>query len=58
VTLQYRRQDGALSVRSVRVETVVMERSLTLLNVVDTETGERRQYQLRNIEKSAPLRSI
>ena len=58
MTLQYRRQDGALSVRSVRVETVVMERSLTLLNVVDTETGERRQYQLRNIEKSAPLRSI
>lgn len=54
VTLHYRRKDGSLSVRTVRVERVVMERSATLLNVVDVENGERRQYELRFVERAEP----
>lgn len=54
VRLHYRRKDGSLSVRTVRVERVVMERSATLLNVVDVEGGERRQYDLRFVERAGP----
>jgi len=54
LTVHYRKQNGGLSVRTVRLETVVMERSLTLLNTVDVTTGERRQYQLHAIEKAVP----
>ncbi len=35
LTIHYRRKEGSLSVRTVHVETAVMERSITLLNVVD-----------------------
>lgn len=37
---------------SVRIESVVMDRTLTLLNVRDTETGERRQYPLHAVERT------
>ncbi len=46
----FRRADGSLSRRTVRLETLVLERSLTLLNCVDLETGERRQYRLDKVE--------
>lgn len=52
VELHYRRKDGQLSRRTVRVEKVVMERTLTLLSVVDVETGERRQYELHRVERA------
>lgn len=55
VTVHFRRKDGTLSVRTVRIETVVMDRSLTLLNVVDMGTGERRQLPLRFIEKAVAV---
>jgi predicted DNA-binding transcriptional regulator YafY len=46
----FRRADGALSRRTVRLEQLVLERSLTLLNCVDVETQERRQYRLDRVE--------
>ena len=46
----FRRADGSLSRRRVRLETLVLERSLTLLNCVGVETGERRQYRLDKVE--------
>lgn len=55
VTLHVRRKEGSLSVRTVRIEQVVMERTLTLLNVVDVETNERRQYHLTAIEHAAKV---
>lgn len=48
----YRRREGSLSVRTVRIERVVMERSETRLNVVDVESGERRQYALHHLERA------
>ena len=56
VTLSYRRKEGSLSVRTVRIEKVVMERSQTMLNVVDVADGERRLYPLHLIEKAVIAR--
>ncbi|MBX7099666.1 MAG: HTH domain-containing protein [Myxococcaceae bacterium] len=50
--VEYRRREGSLSVRTVRIERVVMERTETRLNVVDVETGERRQYALHHLERA------
>lgn len=50
LTVHYRRRDQSLSVRTVHVESVVLERGGTLLNVVDVEDGERRQYNLAHVE--------
>lgn len=49
--------DGArgLTTRTVRVETVVMERTMTLLNCHDLDIDEARQFQLHKIQ-SAELR--
>jgi predicted DNA-binding transcriptional regulator YafY len=52
VELCYRRADDKVSVRTVTIERVVMERTTTLLNVVDTTTKERRQYTLSRIERA------
>lgn len=52
VTVHYRRKEGSVSIRTVRIEKVVMERSSTLLNVVDVEDGQRRQYPLHLIERA------
>jgi predicted DNA-binding transcriptional regulator YafY len=56
VTVHYRRKEGSLSVRTVRIAKVVMERSSTLLNVVDVEDGQRRQYPLHLIERATVAR--
>jgi predicted DNA-binding transcriptional regulator YafY len=53
--LRYRSADGIVSARTVRIEGVVMERSLTLLNCIDTEKGERRQFRLDRIEHAATV---
>lgn len=50
LSVRFRRADGSVSARRVRLDTVVMERTTTLLNVVDVETGERRQYPLHQVE--------
>ncbi len=50
--LRFRRADSSVSERTVRIERVVLERSRTLLNVVDVESGERRQYPLDHVERA------
>lgn len=57
VGLAYRRADGSLSRRTVAIERVVLERSQTLLNVVDLETHERRQYPLHRVESARVITS-
>lgn len=48
----YRKANDALSTRNVRIESLVMERTLTLLNCVDESTGEKRQLRLDRIERA------
>ena len=50
LTVRYRKSDGALSARTVKIQSIVMERSLTLLNCVDIDDGARRQYRLDRFE--------
>jgi predicted DNA-binding transcriptional regulator YafY len=56
--VSYRRKDGSLSVRTVRIEQVIVDRATTLLNVVDSETKERRQYALHSIERAEILKPM
>lgn len=51
--LNYRSANGELSARQVRIQSIVMERSLTLLNCADAATGEKRQYRLDRVEAAA-----
>ncbi len=48
--LRYVDSNGVRTLRTVRLDTVVMERSLTLLNVDDLDKNERRQFRLDRIE--------
>ncbi len=54
VELTYRgaRRTDALRTRLVRIESIVMDRSETLLNTVDTDTGDERQLRLHRIEQA------
>lgn len=47
--IRYRGADGVMSTRVVRLVSVVLERSLTLLNCDDLDKGERRQFRLDRI---------
>lgn len=38
--------------RTVKIKNVVFDRAVTLLNIVDVETGEERQFRLDRIEKA------
>ncbi len=51
--LRYRGADGQVSERHVRVEQVVLERSLTLLNCVDLDKGAPRQFRLDRVLAAA-----
>ncbi len=55
--IRYQGAGDAVSVRLVRVVSVVMERSQTLLNCDDLDKGERRQFRLDRILEAdlAPL---
>lgn len=48
--IRYAGAHGATSIRTVRVERVVLERSMTLLNGVDLDKGEQRQFRLDRVE--------
>lgn len=48
----YRSSNGELKQRVVRIESVVMERTLTFLNCVDEGLGEKRQFRLDRIERA------
>jgi predicted DNA-binding transcriptional regulator YafY len=55
--IRYHGAGDVISTRTVRVVSVVMERSLTLLNCDDLDKGERRQFRLDRILEAvvAPL---
>ncbi len=44
--VRYLKTDNNESARDVKIESILMERSLTLLSCVDINTGEKRQYRL------------
>jgi predicted DNA-binding transcriptional regulator YafY len=49
IRIRYRGADGTITSRAVRIESAVMERSVTLLNCDDLDKGERRQFRLDRI---------
>lgn len=51
--VDYRRSNQEVSRRRVALTGLVLERSQTLLNVEDVQTGERRQYALDRLERAA-----
>ncbi|HEV3062697.1 MAG TPA: HTH domain-containing protein [Vicinamibacterales bacterium] len=53
--MRYAGAHGTTSIRTVRVERVVLERSLTLLNGVDLDKGEPRQFRLDRVEWAEAL---
>ncbi len=52
VKLKFRRADQSLSERTVRIDRLVLERTRTLLNVVDVRDGSVRQYPMDQIERA------
>jgi predicted DNA-binding transcriptional regulator YafY len=56
--IRYRAADGFSSTdRTVRIETVVMERAVTLLNCHDLDKNEARQFRLDRIESAKVVAS-
>ena len=53
----YRKADGVRSPRLVKLKSVVMDRSLTLLNCLDLETQEDRQFRLDRIESATVVKT-
>lgn len=52
VRLRYRKKDGSQNERAVRIESIVLERTETLLNCVDVESQEKRQLRLHQVERA------
>jgi predicted DNA-binding transcriptional regulator YafY len=50
--IAYRNSNGELTERTVRIETVVLERTLTFLNCHDDGLAEKRQFRLDRIESA------
>ena len=48
----YRNSNGEATRRRVRIESLVMERTLTLLNCVDEDIAQKRQFRLDRIERA------
>jgi predicted DNA-binding transcriptional regulator YafY len=53
--ITYRDANGAKTERTIEIETVLMERSQTVLVCKDREKGEKRSFRLDRIEAAAPL---
>lgn len=53
--IRYRSGTGEITYRRVRIEQVVMERSLTLLHCMDLDKNEGRQFRLDRIETAEVL---
>ena len=51
--LTYRNSNGELTKRRVRIESLVMERTLTLINCFDEALGDKRQFRLDRIEAAS-----
>jgi predicted DNA-binding transcriptional regulator YafY len=58
VRIRYQGADRTVSTRIVRIRTVVLERSQTLLNCDDLDKGERRQFRLDRILEATPVLTI
>jgi predicted DNA-binding transcriptional regulator YafY len=56
--IQYRDSSGKVSTRTVRIQRVLMERSLTLLTCEDAASGESRTFRLDRIERARVAPSI
>jgi predicted DNA-binding transcriptional regulator YafY len=52
LSISYRNANGELTKRRVKVSSVVMDRSVTLLNCDDLDKGDRRQFRLDRIESA------
>ncbi len=50
--IRYRGKDEIVTQRTVRVEGLVLERTETLLNCVDLDKNERRQFRLHRVERA------
>ena len=48
--IQYRSANETITSRKVRLQSVVMERSITLLNCKDLDKDEARQFRLDRVE--------
>jgi predicted DNA-binding transcriptional regulator YafY len=57
VRVRYRRNDGTTGQRTVRIESVFMERAMTLLECEDVDTRERRNLRLDRIEAAHLVQS-
>jgi predicted DNA-binding transcriptional regulator YafY len=51
--LTYRNANGETTKRRVRIESLVMERTLTLINCFDEAVGDKRQFRLDRIEAAS-----
>ena len=51
--LTYRNGNGEVTKRRVRIESLVMERTLTLINCFDEALGDKRQFRLDRIEAAS-----
>jgi len=51
--LTYRSANGEATKRRVRIESLVMERTLTLINCFDEALGDKRQFRLDRIEAAS-----
>ncbi len=48
--VRYRNAEGLISARQVKIQGVVMERTMTLLNCLDVDTAQKRQLRLDRLE--------
>lgn len=53
--IHYRGAGNAVTIRTVRIRSAVMERTLTMLNCDDLDKGEPRQFRLDRIERAVLL---
>ena len=55
VRLTYVGSTGERSTRTVRIDGLVMERTLTFLNCTDEALGQQRQFRLDRVERAEPV---
>ena len=58
VRIRYRGANGEVTTRLVRIVSVVLERSVTLLNCDDLDKGESRQFRLDRVEHALVPRPV
>ncbi len=56
--IQYRTADGVVTTRTVIIESVILERHVTLLNCQDLDKGEPRQFRMDRIDAATAVRAV